>query len=55
MFGGAGCNHQRHQVVFARMRHARFVPLNGLGHVPQVEDPARFQVALLQALSGGFD
>ena len=39
----------------ARMRHARFVPLPGLGHVPQVEDPARFQVALIQALSGEFD
>jgi pimeloyl-ACP methyl ester carboxylesterase len=39
----------------ARMRRARFVPLDGLGHVPQVEDPARFQVALLQALSGGFN
>lgn len=39
----------------ARMRHARLVPLPGLGHVPQVEDPARFQVALIQALSGEFD
>jgi pimeloyl-ACP methyl ester carboxylesterase len=39
----------------ARMRHARFVPLDGLGHVPQIEDPARFQVALIQALSGGFN
>lgn len=39
----------------ARMRHARFVPLPGLGHVPQVEDPARFQVALIQALSGALD
>ncbi len=39
----------------SRMRHARFVPLPGLGHVPQVEDPARFQVALIQALSGAFD
>lgn len=36
----------------ARMRNARFVPLQGLGHVPQVEDPARFQIALIQALSG---
>ncbi len=36
----------------ARMKNARFVPLPGLGHVPQVEDPARFQVALIQALSG---
>lgn len=36
----------------ARMRRARFVPLDGLGHVPQLEDPARFQVALIQALSG---
>lgn len=36
----------------ARMRNARFVPLTGLGHVPQIEDPARFQVALIQALSG---
>ncbi len=39
----------------ARMRRARFVPLPGLGHVPQVEDPARFQVALIQALSGALD
>ncbi len=39
----------------SRMRHARFVPLPGLGHVPQVEDPARFQVALIQALSGAVD
>lgn len=39
----------------ARMRHARFVPLPGLGHVPQIEDPARFQVALIQALSGALD
>ncbi len=39
----------------ARMRRARLVPLPGLGHVPQIEDPARFQVALIQALSGGFD
>lgn len=39
----------------AKMRHGRFVPLPGLGHVPQVEDPARFQVALIQALSGEFD
>jgi len=38
--------------VAARMRHARFVPLDGLGHVPQIEDPARFQIALIQALSG---
>jgi len=38
-----------------RMRNARFVPLPGLGHVPQVEDPARFQVALIQALSGALD
>lgn len=36
----------------ARMRNARFVPLQGLGHVPQVEDPARFQIALIQAMSG---
>ena len=39
----------------ARMRHARFVPLAGLGHVPQIEDPARFQIALIQALSGTLD
>lgn len=39
----------------SRMRHGRFVPLTGLGHVPQVEDPARFQVALIQALSGEFE
>ena len=39
----------------ARMRRARFVPLDGLGHVPQLEDPARFQVALLQALGGAFN
>ena len=39
----------------SRMRHARFVPLPGLGHVPQIEDPARFQVALIQALSGALD
>jgi pimeloyl-ACP methyl ester carboxylesterase len=39
----------------ARMRQARFVPLPGLGHVPQIEDPARFQVALIQALSGALD
>ena len=39
----------------ARMRNARFVPLDGLGHVPQVEDPARFQIALLQALSGALN
>jgi pimeloyl-ACP methyl ester carboxylesterase len=39
----------------SRMRNARFVPLPGLGHVPQVEDPARFQVALIQALSGALD
>ena len=36
----------------ARMKDARFVPLTGMGHVPQIEDPARFQVALIQALSG---
>ncbi|MBA2933344.1 alpha/beta hydrolase [Sphingomonas sp. CGMCC 1.13654] len=36
----------------ARMKDARFVPLQGLGHVPQIEDPARFQIALIQALSG---
>ncbi len=36
----------------ARMKDARFVPLTGLGHVPQIEDPARFQVALIQVLSG---
>jgi pimeloyl-ACP methyl ester carboxylesterase len=36
----------------ARMKNARFVPLQGLGHVPQIEDPARFQVALIQALTG---
>lgn len=36
----------------AKMKNARFVPLTGLGHVPQIEDPARFQVALIQALSG---
>jgi pimeloyl-ACP methyl ester carboxylesterase len=41
--------------VAARMRHARFVPLDGLGHVPQIEDPARFQVALIQALSGALN
>lgn len=39
----------------AKMKNARFVPLPGLGHVPQVEDPARFQVALIQALSGALD
>jgi pimeloyl-ACP methyl ester carboxylesterase len=39
----------------ARMKNARFVPLPGLGHVPQVEDPARFQVALIQVLSGALD
>jgi pimeloyl-ACP methyl ester carboxylesterase len=39
----------------SRMHNARFVPLPGLGHVPQVEDPARFQVALIQALSGALD
>lgn len=39
----------------SRMRHARFVPLPGLGHIPQIEDPARFQVALIQALSGALD
>jgi pimeloyl-ACP methyl ester carboxylesterase len=39
----------------ARMKNARFVPLPGLGHVPQVEDPARFQIALIQALSGVLD
>ena len=39
----------------ARMRNARFVPLDGLGHVPQIEDPARFQIALLQALSGALN
>ncbi len=39
----------------SRMHHGRFVPLTGLGHVPQVEDPARFQVALIQALSGVFE
>jgi pimeloyl-ACP methyl ester carboxylesterase len=26
-----------------------------MGHVPQIEDPARFQVALIQALSGALD
>ncbi len=36
----------------SKMRNARFVPLTGMGHVPQIEDPARFQVALIQALSG---
>ena len=35
----------------ARMKNARFVPLPGLGHVPQIEDPARFQVTLIQALA----
>ncbi|MDB5738615.1 MAG: alpha/beta hydrolase [Sphingomonas bacterium] len=38
-----------------RMQRGRFMPLPGLGHVPQVEDPARFQVALIQALSGALD
>lgn len=39
----------------AKMKNARFVPLIGLGHVPQLEDPARFQIALIQALTGTLD
>jgi pimeloyl-ACP methyl ester carboxylesterase len=39
----------------AKMPHGRLVPLPGLGHAPQVEDPGRFQVALLQALGGALD
>lgn len=34
-----------------RMPHATLVRLEGLGHVPQVEDPARFERALLAALA----
>ena len=43
------------QRAAGRMRHARFVPLPGLGHVPQLEDPAGFQIALIQALSAPRD
>jgi len=34
-----------------RIPHATLVRLDGLGHAPQVEDPARFQTALLAALA----
>jgi pimeloyl-ACP methyl ester carboxylesterase len=34
----------------ARMPDARLVRLEGLGHAPQVEDPARFEATLLAAL-----
>jgi pimeloyl-ACP methyl ester carboxylesterase len=33
-----------------RFPNARLVRLDGLGHAPQVEGPARFQAALLDAL-----
>jgi pimeloyl-ACP methyl ester carboxylesterase len=35
-----------------QMPHATLVRLDGLGHAPQVEDPARFDAALLAALRG---
>jgi pimeloyl-ACP methyl ester carboxylesterase len=34
-----------------RMPNTSLIELDGLGHVPQIEDPARFQPALLKALS----
>jgi len=36
--------------VMARIRGASLVTFEGLGHAPQVEDPARFNAALLKAL-----
>ena len=33
-----------------RMRNAVLVPMQGLGHAPQIEAPARFETALLQAI-----
>lgn len=37
----------------ARIPHAKLVPLDALGHVPQIEDPARFERELLEAIGGG--
>ena len=34
-----------------QMPNAKVVPLDGLGHAPQIEDPARFERTLLAALS----
>ncbi|WP_242098297.1 alpha/beta hydrolase [Sphingomonas sp. CROZ-RG-20F-R02-07] len=35
-----------------QMKNAVVMPLDGLGHAPQVEDPARFDAALLGVLKG---
>ena len=34
-----------------KMPNAKLVPLDGLGHAPQIEDPARFEKALLAAVN----
>ena len=34
-----------------QMPNAQFVPLDGLGHAPQIENPARFERTLLTTLS----
>jgi len=34
-----------------KMPNATYVPLDGVGHAPQVEDPARFERALLTAIA----
>ena len=42
---------QAADVAAGRIPHARLIRLAGLGHAPQVEDPARFYQALLQELA----
>ncbi|MCV7757892.1 alpha/beta hydrolase, partial [Pluralibacter gergoviae] len=36
----------------ARIPHARLIEFAGMGHAPQMEDPARFNAALIGALAG---
>lgn len=36
----------------ARIPHARLIEFPGMGHAPQMEDPARFNAALADALAG---
>jgi pimeloyl-ACP methyl ester carboxylesterase len=43
---------QAAEAAAKRFPNARLVRLAGLGHAPQVEDPGRFQVALLKTLVG---